>query len=124
MSAKVLIVEDEANIADALAFILGRAGYDVQVESDGATAPDRIRALRPDLVVLDVMLPGLSGFDILRQMRADDALSAIPVMMLTAKGQERDRATAESIGANLFVTKPFSNAEVVDAVRTLLTESE
>lgn len=118
MTQRVLIVEDEPNIADALRFLLTHAGFDVLIEDDGAKAIDRIGAEDADIVVLDVMLPNRSGFDILRDLRAG-ARSQTPVLMLTAKGQAQDRLTAIELGATEFMTKPFSNAEVVETVRRL-----
>lgn len=118
MRPRVLIVEDEPNIANALSFVLGREGFDVAVEADGMKAVDRLLQVEPKVIVLDVMLPNKSGFDILREVRAGHA-AATPVLMLTAKGQKQDRATAESLGATEFMTKPFSNAEVVETVKRL-----
>lgn len=117
MPQKVLIVEDEPNIADALRFLLTHEGFDVTVESDGARALERVTSIGADVVILDVMLPNRSGFDILRDLRS--ASGTPPVLMLTAKGQAQDRRTAEELGANVFMTKPFSNAEVVETVRRL-----
>lgn len=118
MTRRVLIVEDEPNIADALRFLLTREGFDVSVESDGAKALDRLQAVAADLVILDVMLPNRSGFDILRDMRSNGRVTP-PVLMLTAKGQAQDRQTAEALGVTAFMTKPFSNAEVIETVREL-----
>jgi len=116
---RVLIVEDEPNIADALRFLLTHEGFQVTIESDGARALTRCKSINPHVVVLDVMLPNRSGFDILRDLREHD--TAPPVLMLTAKGQAQDRKTAETLGADIFMTKPFSNAEVIEAVKTLAT---
>ncbi len=118
LAHSVLIVEDEPNIADALSFILQHAGFSVSVESDGARALDTISAGPVDVVVLDVMLPNRSGFDILRDLR-QGGRSDLPVLMLTAKGQAQDRKTANELGVTAFMTKPFSNAEVVETVRRL-----
>ena len=115
---RVLIVEDEPNIADALRFLLTHEGFDVTVERDGAKALDRLAQTRADVMILDVMLPNRSGFDILRDLKAR-GVPAPPVLMLTAKGQTQDRETAEALGATGFMTKPFSNAEVVEAVRRI-----
>ena len=81
-----------------------------------------IRDMRPRVLVLDIMLPKRSGFEVLKQIRADASTHALPVLVLTAKGQAQDRRVAEELGADSFVTKPYSNTEVVDAVRTLLGE--
>ena len=120
MGKRVLIIEDEPNIIEAISFILSRDGWTVHTHSDGETANDRIKATPPDLVILDVMLPGKSGFDILRDLRAEDDGAGLPVLMLTARGQTRDREMAERLGVTQFMTKPFSNAEVLDSVRALV----
>ncbi|PRX34955.1 Response regulator receiver domain-containing protein [Meinhardsimonia xiamenensis] len=120
MGRRVLLIEDEPNIIQAVSFILSRDGWEVRTHSDGATALRAIADSAPDLVILDVMLPGLSGFDILRALRADPANVGLPVLMLTARGQERDRELAERLGVTRFMTKPFSNAEVLAAVRELV----
>jgi len=118
MAKHILIVEDEPNIVESLSFLLERAGFVVSSEQDGAMAMNRVRNLTPDLVILDVMLPNRSGFDILRDI---DELAAAPcVLMLTAKGQARDRETAEAIGVTRFMTKPFANTEIVAAVQEML----
>lgn len=120
MTKRVLLIEDELNIVEAMRFLLSREGWDVETHSDGATAMAQIEALNPDIVVLDYMLPGLSGLEILKALRADDRYIRLPVLMLTAKGQERDREQAEQAGVSRFMTKPFSNEEVLKAVRDLL----
>jgi DNA-binding response OmpR family regulator len=117
---KVLLIEDEANIAEALRFILGRDGWAVTVIGDGAEALAAIGCERPDLVILDLMLPNFSGMEILLRLRAEAATRDLPVLMLTAKGQERDRAAAEAAGVSAFMTKPFDNAEIRARVRALL----
>ena len=119
MGKHVLIAEDEPHLVESLTFILGREGYEVTTALDGEAALQRIRATSLDLVILDVMLPKLNGFEILKKIRASDALRSLRVIILTAKGQRQDRATAEEIGADLFLTKPFSNREVVQAVNRL-----
>ena len=116
----VLVIEDEPNIRDALRFILSREGFTVHVHENGETAYDAVRERAPDAVVLDVMLPGRSGFDILGDIRAGEATAGLPVLMLTARGQEADRATALGLGATTFMTKPFSNAALVEAVSALV----
>ncbi|MEM8756061.1 MAG: response regulator, partial [Pseudomonadota bacterium] len=116
MGRRVLIVEDEPHIVESLSFLLAREGFDVASLSDGAAAFEALAKSRPDVLVLDVMLPGMNGFDLLRRLRATPDLVDLPVLMLTAKGQRRDREIAESAGADRFMTKPFSNAEVVAAV--------
>ncbi|MEO0371855.1 MAG: response regulator [Pseudomonadota bacterium] len=119
MGKKVIVIEDERNIIEAISFILSRDGWDVATHSNGHDAVDAVRARKPDIVILDVMLPGKSGFDILTEIRNDTDLGQIPVLMLTARGQTKDREMAERAGASAYMTKPFANAEVLDAVRQL-----
>ena len=119
MSARVLIAEDEPNLIESLSFILGREGYEVSAVSDGDAMLERLRSDRPHVLILDVMLPKRTGFEVLKLIKLDPTLSGIPVMVLTAKGQERDRKTAEDLGADAFVTKPFSNQDVVDRIKRL-----
>jgi len=119
MNRKVVLIEDEPNIIEAIRFLLTREGWQVETHSDGTDALEVIRRAEPDLVILDLMLPGRSGMEILRDLREEAALSTLPVLMLTARGQMRDREMAEKAGVSRFMTKPFSNAEVIDAVRDL-----
>jgi DNA-binding response OmpR family regulator len=120
VAVDVLIAEDEPSILKSLDFILHRAGWSVETITDGDAVIGAIRRHRPRVVVLDVMLPRRSGFDVLKQIRADALLKGLPVLILTAKGQAQDRRTAEELGADRFITKPYANAEVVDAVRELM----
>lgn len=119
MDRHVLLIEDEPNIAEAIRFLLTRAGFGVRWLENGLGALTNMRENRTDLVILDLMLPGQSGLDILQQLRADAALCDLPVIMLTAKGQARDRDAAERAGASLFMAKPFSNTEFLAAVQRL-----
>lgn len=119
MRKRVLLIEDEPNIIQAISFILSRDGWTVDTHADGKTAMAAIARRNPDIVILDVMLPNRSGFDILQELRGDPATRALPVLMLTARGQKRDRELAERYGASRFMTKPFSNAEVLESVRQL-----
>lgn len=122
MAVDILIAEDEPSILEALAFVLGRAGWSVVTVTDGEAVMGTVRRETPRVLVLDVMLPKRSGFEVLKQIRAHPATRALPVLVLTAKGQQQDRKIAEELGADSFVTKPYSNTEVVDAVRALLGE--
>lgn len=122
MAVDILIAEDEPSILEALAFVLGRAGWSVLTVTDGEAVMGAVRREEPRVLVLDVMLPKRSGFEVLKQIRAHPATRALPVLVLTAKGQQQDRKIAEELGADSFVTKPYANAEVVDAVRALLGE--
>ncbi|MAE88892.1 MULTISPECIES: response regulator transcription factor [Salipiger] len=123
MSKRVMLIEDEPNIIEAISFILSREGLSVETHSDGTTANDKLRASTPDLLILDVMLPGKSGYDILRELREEAGTAELPVLMLTARGQTRDREMAERAGVSAFMTKPFSNAEMLDQVRALMAET-
>ena len=117
---RVLLIEDEPNIIEAIRFILSREGWRVDTCSDGGNALAAVRNRNPDLVILDVMLPNRSGYDILSDMRADEAMRDIPVMMLTARGQKKDKELADRLGVNKFMTKPFSNAEMLASARELV----
>ena len=120
MAIDILIAEDEPSILESLDFILRRAGWSISSVTDGDAVIEGVKRLKPRMVVLDVMLPKRSGFDVLKHLRADAETENLPVLILTAKGQQQDRRIAEELGANGFVTKPYSNAEVVGAVRSLL----
>ncbi len=120
MAIDILIAEDEPSILESLDFILSRAGWTISSVSDGEAALVAVKRLQPRMLVLDVMLPRRSGFDVLKQLRSEAATRTLPVLILTAKGQQQDRRIAEELGADGFVTKPYANAEVVGAVRDLL----
>ena len=122
LAVDILIAEDEPSILESLDFILRRAGWTISAVTDGEAALEAVRRLKPRVLVLDVMLPKRSGFEVLKQIRADVETHALPVLILTAKGQQQDRRIAEEFGADVFVTKPYANAEVVGAVRQLLGE--
>lgn len=119
MTVSVLIAEDEQNIAESLRFILERASCTVRHAGDGEQALEEARANVPDVMILDVMLPSLNGFDVLKTIRADDRLKGISILVLTAKGQSHDRQTADNLGADAFFTKPFANDEIVAEVLRL-----
>ncbi|WP_425038259.1 response regulator transcription factor [Primorskyibacter sp. S187A] len=119
MAKRVLVVEDEPNIIEAVSFFLSRDGWEVFTHSNGHDALDAVTHRNPDLLILDLMLPGRSGVEILRDLRSDARWENLPVLMLTARGHSRDRAEAEAAGASKFMTKPFSNAEILEAVREL-----
>ena len=119
MAKRVLLIEDEPNIIEALRFLLARDGWQVDVQSDGARAVETVLRRRPDLVILDVMLPNRSGFDILAELRGAEETRALPVLMLTARGQKRDRELAEAAGVSRFMTKPYANSEILAAVREM-----
>lgn len=119
MATKVLIAEDEKNIVESLSFILKREGYEVSAIFDGAQVIDAVTANPPDIVILDVMLPQTNGFEILKQLRGTPQIAGLPVIVITAKGQSQDRATAANLGADVFLSKPFSNKDIVAEVKRL-----
>jgi len=124
LAIDILIAEDEPSILESLDFILRRAGWSVESVTDGEAVLERVRRELPRILVLDIMLPKRSGFDVLKQLRSEEPTKILPVLILTAKGQQQDRRIAEELGADGFVTKPYSNAEVVGAVRQLLGDDD
>jgi DNA-binding response OmpR family regulator len=120
MTYKILIADDEPNIVISLEFLMKREGHEVAIARDGQQALDAIRASRPDLVLLDVMMPIKTGFEVLQELRADEAIAATKVLMLTAKGRETDTAKGIALGADAYMTKPFSTKELAERVRQLL----
>lgn len=123
MAKRVLVAEDEPNIVVSLEFLLTRAGFHVDVRSSGAAALEAARTTPPDVMILDIMLPEMNGLEVLRQLRADQVSPHLPVLMLTAKGQREDRDKAIEAGADVFLTKPFANAELVSAVCKLVEDA-
>jgi two-component system alkaline phosphatase synthesis response regulator PhoP len=121
MAYRVLIAEDEPNIVISLEFLMREAGYDVTVASNGADAIDLAEKLRPDLVVLDVMLPAVNGFEVCRRIRESRTTRDVRVLMLTARGRESEMERGLAAGANVYMTKPFSTKELADAVASLLS---
>jgi two-component system, OmpR family, alkaline phosphatase synthesis response regulator PhoP len=120
MSKKILIADDEPSIVTAVEFLLRRDGYEVQVARDGNEALQLIESSRPDLVVLDVMMPQKSGYEVCRTIRERDDWRHIKVVMLSAKGRDAEVAKGMAIGADVYVTKPFSTRELIGRIRTLL----
>jgi DNA-binding response OmpR family regulator len=116
----VLIADDEANIVVSLEFLMKREGHRVSVARDGDAALAAIRQLRPDLVLLDVMMPGRSGFEVCQAVRADESLAGVKILMLSAKGRDTDLAKGGALGADAYMTKPFSTRELAERVRELL----
>ena len=120
MSASILIADDEPNILISLEFLLKRAGYEVTLARDGQQALDAIQRDRPALVLLDVMMPIKTGFEVCQAVRADDSLNAVRILMLSAKGRDTDLAKGLALGADAYITKPFSTRELVQKVQDLL----
>jgi DNA-binding response OmpR family regulator len=119
MTHKVLIVDDEPNIVTSLEFLMSRRGYDTQVARNGEEALAAVESFRPDLVLLDVMLPKVNGYEVAQRLR-EGGWSDLRIVMLTAKGRETEVAKGMAVGADLYVTKPFSTRELVDQVAALL----
>jgi DNA-binding response OmpR family regulator len=120
MTHKILIADDEPNILISLEYLMKREGYDVRVARDGQEAIDAILRERPDLVLLDVMMPVKTGYEVCQEVRASEAVRDTLILMLTAKGREADLAKGLALGANAYMTKPFSTKELVSRVREML----
>ena len=120
MTCKILIVDDEPNIVLSLEYLMKREGYEVLVAHDGQEALDVLRRERPRLILLDVMMPKKSGFEVCQELRADDAIRDTLVLMLTARGRDTDVAKGLGVGADAYVTKPFSTQDLVRKVREML----
>ena len=120
MAKRVLIADDEPNIVTSLVFLMTREGYEVEVARNGDEALAQMETFRPDLVLLDVMMPGKSGFDVCQAVRSDESLAGVKILMLSAKGRDTDLAKGTALGADAYVTKPFSTRELADKVRELL----
>ncbi|MBK1717144.1 response regulator transcription factor [Thiocystis violacea] len=124
MSKRILIVDDEPNIVISLEFLMMREGHEVRVARDGEAGLAAVRTHRPDLVVLDVMMPKLDGFAVLAAVRADPALARTRVLMLTAKGREAEHDKGLALGADAYMPKPFSTRDLVDKVKELLATTD
>ncbi len=122
MKHKVLIADDEPNILISLEFLMQREGHQVLLARDGDEALALVRSERPALLLLDVMMPGKSGFEVCQAVRADESLASVKILMLTAKGRDTDQAQGLGVGADAYMTKPFSTRELAARVRELLGE--
>jgi DNA-binding response OmpR family regulator len=120
MTARILIVDDEPNIVIPLEYLMRREGYDVATAGDGEAALQAVAERPPDLVILDVMLPRMSGFDVCRALRMDPRHGRLKILMLSAKGRESEVEKGLAVGADAYVTKPFSTRDLVVRVRNLL----
>src|SRR5205814_7909987 len=123
MAAEVLVVEDEPDIRALIVHHLTRDGFRCRTAADGLDALAQLRASAPDLVVLDLMLPGIDGLELTRRLRAEPAWAALPIIMLTAKADEVDRVVGLELGADDYLAKPFSTKELVARVRAVLRRS-
>ena len=121
---KILIIEDESDVADLLTLNLRKAGYKVSISPDGASGLQKVRDDRPDFIVLDLMLPKMSGLEVCKILKSDTATSHIPILVLTAKAEEVDRIVGLEFGADDYVTKPFSPREIVLRIRAIFRRGE
>ena len=120
MAKKILVADDEPNILISLEFLLKREGYEVVVASNGAEALDRVRAERPDMAILDVMMPLRNGFEVCQDLRADPEFKDFRIMMLTAKGRNTEVSKGLALGADVYMTKPFATRELIAKVKALI----
>jgi two-component system response regulator MtrA len=120
--ARILVADDDVDIRELVEFKLSTMGHEIVAVGDGAAAVDACRASKPDLAVLDVMMPGVSGLDAIKQIRSDPDLADLPVILLTARAQESDVETGFDSGADDYITKPFSPRELASRVEALLTK--
>lgn len=118
---KILIVEDEESLLKLESILLTSRGYEVKGVADGQAALEAIKASKPDLVLLDIMLPEIDGFEVCRQIKANDATRHIPVIMLTAKKSREDMIKGEQVGADWYITKPFKSAMVIETIQRFLS---
>ena len=123
MAQSVLVVDDEPNIVLSLEFLMRQAGYDVRVARDGEAALTEIASRAPDLILLDVMMPKRDGYDVCQTIRANPAWKGMRIVMLTAKGREIEKEKGLALGADDYITKPFSTREVVDRVKHYLGQT-
>ena len=124
MSKKIMIVDDEPNIVLSIEYLMKREGYQVVTANDGQAAMDMLEESDPDLLILDVMMPRKNGFEVCREIRADPSLSGKPILILSAKGREAEIKKGLSLGADAYITKPFSTHDLVDKVNQLLKLQE
>ena len=124
MSKTVLIVDDEEYIVTSLEYVMKSAGYEVVVAYDGEQAIEKIKATAPDLLILDVMMPKLDGFEVCEKIRANPLWESIRIIMLTAKGRDSERDKGISLGADAYMTKPFSTRDILKRVTELLGDTD
>ncbi|HEY6908334.1 MAG TPA: response regulator [Myxococcales bacterium] len=122
MAKRILIVDDEPNIVTSLEFLMRREGFEVDIAADGEQALRAVGRIVPDLVLLDIMLPRVNGFEVCEKLRNDPRYSRVKIVMLTAKGRDTDVAKGMALGADLYVTKPFSTKELVAQIGQMLAD--
>jgi two-component system alkaline phosphatase synthesis response regulator PhoP len=123
ISKKILIVEDDPSFSRAISHMIGKEGYEVITASNGLAGLRMAKEDKPDLLILDVMLPGLDGFEICSRLRADSPTARLPIIMLSAKGQETDKTTGLKVGADVYLTKPVDRAVLLENITSLLAKA-
>ena len=121
MTKKILIVDDEPNIVMSLEFLLGKAGFAVAVAADGDAALEKVKSEQPDLVLLDVMMPKKTGYEVCELLRADPAQAGLKIVMLSARGRDADVAKGLALGADAYITKPFSTKDLLSRIEQLVS---
>ena len=118
---KILIVEDEESLLKLESILLTSRGYEVKGVADGQAALDAVATMKPDLILLDIMLPEIDGFEVCRQIKLNEATKHIPIIMLTAKKSREDMARGEQVGADWYITKPFKSAMVIETIQRFIS---
>ncbi|MFC1537957.1 response regulator transcription factor [Candidatus Latescibacterota bacterium] len=122
MTKKIVLAEDEAHIARLITFKLEREGYEIHWAADGGSALEKVREVIPDLVLLDIMMPVMDGYEVLKHIKEEDSLKDIPVIMLTAKSQEQDIIKGFNLGSEDYIVKPFKPAELAARIKKILKD--
>lgn len=122
MAKKILIVDDEVNIVISMEFLIKQAGYDLEIAQDGEEALEKVASFNPDLILLDVMMPKINGFEVCRRIRHNPDWQDIKIIMLTAKGREVEVTKGMALGADAYIIKPFSTKELMAEVKQILSE--
>lgn len=122
MAHKILIADDEQNIVISLEYLMRREGFEVSIAQDGDEAVAKTRAELPDLVLLDIMMPKMNGFEVCQEIKSDPTLKSVRILVLTAKGRDTEIAKGLALGADGYMTKPFSTKELVERIRALLAD--
>lgn len=117
---RIMIVDDEKDLVETLTFRLEAAGYEVLAAFDGQEGLEKVRREKPDLILLDVMMPKLDGYQVCRMLKFDEKFKKTPVIMLTARGQEQDKNTGKTVGADAYMTKPFDSKALLDKIKELI----
>lgn len=122
MSKKILVVDDETELLKAISILLKTSGYEVIAAQDGQEGLEKAKSLSPDLIVLDILMPKMDGYEVCRLLKFDEKYKSIPIIMLTAKVQDIDKAMGKKVGADDYITKPFETQDLVDKIKKHLGE--